>query len=122
MRAPPEPKRITSISELWEPIQGRVRNVLAAMKARGFDPIIFESRRTQERQAWLYGKGRTHHLSQKPTTWTMGSRHRPGKAVDIISKSRRWSWPQFYVALREEAEAVGLHTIPQEGCHLEFRG
>ncbi len=68
MRAPPEPKRITSISELWEPIQGRVRNVLAAMKARGFDPIIFESRRTKERQAWLYGKGRTHHLRSKPVT------------------------------------------------------
>jgi len=126
MRAPPEPKRITSISELWEPIQERVKAVLAAMKARGFDPIIYESRRTTERQAWLWGIGRAHHLNRKPVTDKDGvkkqSRHQVAKAVDVISKSRYWGWPAFFRALRQEAKKQGLHSLaPYEECHLEWR-
>jgi len=127
MRAPPEPKRITSISELWEPIQERVRNVLAAMKARGFDPIIYESRRTTERQAWLWGIGRLYQKHRKPVTFLDGvdqlSKHQPGKAVDVVSRSQLWSAPaKFWTALKTEARKVGMHTLAFEKCHIEWRG
>ena len=117
-----EPPRQTSLDGLQVYLRPRVEQVLARMTERGFDPIIFEARRSEERQRWLYGIGRTHSLRRKPVSWTLNSLHIKGKAVDIISKTRKWDWPAFYVALKIEAKAVGLSTIPQEGCHVEWRG
>ncbi len=122
MAAPPEPKRNRDINSLEPYVAERVRTVMEAMRARHMDPVIFEAARTHERQTWLYGKGRSHHLTQKPITWTMDSRHIVGKAVDIISKTRLWSHPRFYVALAEEGRRVGLHPLRVERCHLEYRG
>jgi hypothetical protein len=116
-----EPKRCADIRSLWEPFRRKVERLLDRLTERGFDPIIFEAVRTRERQEWLYGYGRTHHKHSKPVTWTMNSRHLSGKAVDIISKSKLWNWPEFYAALKTEARRLGLATIPQEGCHVEWR-
>jgi len=117
-----EPPRQTSLALLAPYVRERVEKVLVAMKARGFDPIVFESARTETRQRWLYGVGRTHSLRRKPITWTLNSLHIPGKAVDIISKKRKWDWPAFFTALAQEGRKVGLHSIKAEGCHMEWRG
>lgn len=118
-----EPPRNKSIDSLAPYVADRVRLVLAAMKKRGYDPVIFEALRTSERQVYLYGIGRTHSKRRKPITWTLtGSYHLKAKAVDIISRSRGWDWPEFYAALHEEGHKVGLHTIAQEGCHLQWEG
>jgi hypothetical protein len=122
MPTPPEPKRNADITSLVPYVADRVEKILARMKARGFDPIVFEALRTKARQEWLYGVGRTHSLKRKPITWTLKSRHLAGKAVDIISKKRGWNWPEFYTALREEARREGMYALDVEQCHIEFRG
>jgi hypothetical protein len=119
---PQEPRRQTDLDTLQSYVADRVREVITAMQAAGFDPIVFEARRELARQKWLYGVGRTHDKNRKPVTWTMNSLHIPGKAADIISKRRGWNWPEFYVALHAAAHKVGLHTIAQEGCHIEWQG
>jgi D-alanyl-D-alanine dipeptidase len=110
------------ISTLVPYVADRVNKVLVAMRARGYDPIVFEARRTQDRQEWLYGVGRTHDLDRKPVTWTHSSNHIRGKATDIISKSKLWSWPDFYKALKQEANKVGMSVLSAEQCHIEWRG
>ncbi|MGC8863562.1 MAG: hypothetical protein ACP5R5_12415, partial [Armatimonadota bacterium] len=116
-----QPSRCSDIESLWEPFRHKVEQLIKRMTARGFDPIIFEAARSRERQQWLYGYGRTHHKGSKPVTWTTNSRHLVGKAADIISRSRGWNWPEFYAALKQEAESLGLATIPQEGCHVQWK-
>lgn len=115
-----EPPRITDLDELVWYVRGRVLRVLGAMTLRGFDPIVYETYRTQERQEWLYGVGRTHSLSRKPVTYTRSSYHTKRKAVDIISKSTLWSDDKFFKALKEEAAKEGLKTLDFEGCHIEW--
>lgn len=117
-----EPPRCADIDSLWPPFRAKVTALVQAMEERGFDPVVFEARRSPERQRWLYGYGRTHHIGRRPVTWTMHSRHLVGKAADIISRSRWWSWPEFYAALRAEAARLGLETISTEGCHVQWRG
>lgn len=123
MNNPPEPKRQATLDKLFPPFKAKIDLLIRRMTARHFDPAIFESIRTPQRQKWLYGYGRTHHIGKKPKTWTMNSRHIPGKAVDIISFSRFWDWPEFYEALREEVHKIPeLELIPQEICHVQWHG
>jgi hypothetical protein len=121
MTTPPEPPRQSDIWELSSSFQPKVLQLLAAMKARGYDPMVFESVRTKERQRWLYGVGRTHSLNRKPVTWTLKSNHFSGNAVDIISKSKLWNHPKFFAALRSEANKLGLKVLDVEQCHVEMR-
>lgn len=102
----------------------RVERILERMRARGFDPMVFETHRSQERQNWLYGIGRTHDFHRKPVTWTKtGSKHLVGKAADIISRKDFWNAPPaFWIALRQEANKEGMHVLRAEKCHIEWRG
>ena len=130
-----EPRRYDLIEETTSYLHKRIRNILNRMRARGFDPQVWETYRTQERQWYLYGKGRTAAQLKKAhvdvkyaqpslavVTKTLESLHRKRKAADIVSKSRLWNWPEFYVALKQEAEREGMHTLGFEGCHVEWRG
>ena len=130
-----EPRRYDLIEETTSYLHQRIRNILNRMRARGFDPQVWETYRTQERQWYLYGKGRTAAQLKKAhvdvkyaqpslavVTKTLESLHRKRKAADIVSKSRLWNWPEFYVALKQEAEREGMHTLGFEGCHVEWRG
>ena len=115
-----EPKRNKDLHSLEPYVRDRVEAMMAAMRSRGFDPVVFEARRSLERQRWLYGIGRTHSKTRKPVTWTMKSKHIHGKACDIVSASRLWDWPEFFVALRQEARKVGLTTLSFEACHVQW--
>lgn len=115
-----EPKRISDINTLQPYVRDRILAVMATMRAHGFDPVVFEAKRTVERQKWLYGIGRTHHKDQRPVTWTLKSRHIAGKAADIISASRLWNWPQFYKTLKQEANKQELKVLSSEQCHIEW--
>ncbi len=90
----------------------RLTSVLQDMEAAGFDPIIFETLRTPERQQFIYGFGRTYddgrgivtHSSDADETW-----HGFGLAADIISKSAKWDAPsKFWSALGAACMARGL--------------
>ena len=115
-----EPARCSDPESLWPPFREKLAKLIERMEKRGFDPVVFEARRSLARQRWLYGCGRSHHQDRKPVTWTMTSKHLVGKAADIISHSRAWSWPEFYSALKEEAKPLGLTTIKQEACHVQW--
>lgn len=117
-----EPPRDATLNGLVPYVRERVEKILAAMTAQGYDPVVFEGKRSIERQRWLYGIGRTHSKKRRPVTWTLNSLHLVGKAVDIISKKHGWSNEAFYVALRHEAHAVRMGVIPNEGCHLQWEG
>jgi hypothetical protein len=117
-----EPPRNASIDSLVPFVADRVEDILADMKADGYDAIVYEARRTQERQEWLYSIGRTRQKARKPVTWTLNSLHASGKAVDIISKKRGWDWPEFYLALGVIGLRHQMHQIRAEKCHLQWQG
>jgi len=51
----------------------------------------------------------------------MNSKHLVGKAVDIVSRSRWWAWPEFFLVLGREAEKEGMHNLaPHELCHIQY--
>jgi peptidoglycan L-alanyl-D-glutamate endopeptidase CwlK len=128
-----EPARDSNINSLVSYVRDRVLRVMTAMIMRGFDPVLYETKRTKERQQWLYGKGRTHAQCKSAgvpveyanpkadiVTYTLISKHIVGKAADIISCSKLWNHPAFFKALREEAAKEGLKTLSFEGCHIEW--
>ena len=114
--------RHNDLQLLHEPFRTRITELLERMKLRGFDPILFETLRTLERQKWLYEIGRTREKDRKPVTWTMKSKHFSGQACDIVSKSRLWDWPEFFSALRQEANRLKLRVLRTEQCHVEWAG
>ena len=120
---PTEPKQNRDINSLVSYVADRVRQVIVAMESRGYDPFVVEARRTYGRQVYLYGIGRWHHLKQRVVTHTLASKHIPGKAVDIASRSKGWNSSAFFDALWQEAKRVGLHHLGiWDRAHLEWRG
>lgn len=126
MPTAPEPPRQAALSSLTPAFRVKVQAVLNDLRGHGADPIVFEARRTQERQDWLYGYGRTHHVGKKPSTWTHNSRHLKGTAADIVDRKTMWSDPEFFDLLKRSAIAHGLHdwahgqTWSGEHCHVEL--
>lgn len=81
--------------------------------------VVFEARRSQERQDWLYAQGRTRPW--KIVTWTKTSNHFSGNAVDIVFRNDdklQRVWP--YWELIEIAKKYGIRNLsPKELCHFE---
>jgi hypothetical protein len=109
---PPEIPASRDMTKLAPLFAEKVFTVLADMKARGFDAIVREGFRSDERQAWLYGFGREYdddrgNVTGAPTgakSW-----HRYGLAVDIVSATLEDDAPAaFWTALMEVAESIGL--------------
>ena len=117
--ANPEPKRQTDLAGLKPAFRAKVVTLLDNMQAKGWDPVVFEARRSAERQAWLYGVGRSHSMTRKPVTYTKKSRHMVGAAVDIVSFTTWWADPKFFAALRREAEKLGMTVLHFEQCHVQ---
>lgn len=115
-----EPPRNNKMTSLEPAFARKIGVLLARMTAYGFDPIVFEAKRSVERQKWLYGIGRGKNSDgRKPVTWTLKSNHFKGTAVDIVSHSHLWNHPKFFARLKVEAVKLGLYVIPQEGCHVQ---
>lgn len=109
---PPEPKRQDSLAVCAPKFAQAVRVVLEDLKAKGFDPLVYETMRTPERQSWLAGfgvhyddgRGLVTHATNVYQSW-----HAFGTACDIISYSREWDAPsEFWNALGHAAIARGL--------------
>ena len=108
---PAEPPRDTDISRLAPLFAARVAVTLSRARIAGLDPLIFEAWRSDERQRWLYGVGRTHSLGRTPVTNAQSalySWHGYGLAVDIVSRSKLWDDESFFERLALIAKVAGL--------------
>jgi RNA polymerase sporulation-specific sigma factor len=117
-----EPPINSDINSLTDGFREKIEELLKIMTAQGFDPVIYEALRSNDRQRWLYGIGRTHSLDTKPITWYLHSQHLTGNAVDITSASKGWAWLDFYKALGHEARELGLATITRDKSHVQGVG
>jgi hypothetical protein len=96
----------------------RVLIVLCGLRLQGFNPYVFEGRRTLARQAWLLA----HHFST-----ILKSRHCVGKAVDIADAKLAWAASgAFWKALGEQVHRVegltwgGSWVHFRDVAHVEF--
>ncbi len=117
---PPEPARQASLDGCAPAFTTKVGLLLDRMRSAGHDPIIFESRRTAERSAWLYGIGRDYDPDGRGIVTNIlpdqHSWHFFGVAVDIISAAHEWDAPEaFWFDLMRFAEDLGL-TSGDDWC------
>lgn len=92
---------VSSMSLLRAPFRRKVIALLAAMRRRGFRPVVWETGRSDERVAELAERG----------TGAAKSMHSLGLAADIVDAEKLWSNPEFFRALAEEVERVGLYRV-----------
>lgn len=113
-------------------LRDKVAAIFLELEQAGFDPRVFEGARSQHRQAWLYGSSRPDFaVYGRAGRWLTGtlnaSNHgaNPVRAVDIISRSRGWEWPEFYVALGAAAKRQGLtwggDWPKRDSVHVELK-
>jgi hypothetical protein len=114
-----EPFRNSAMSGLKPEFRKRIDALLNEMWALGYDPIVIETKRTLERQQYLFAIGRTIHREKKPVTWNHTSLHMYGKAADIISKQFGYASSVFFDALGRVAKEYGLKTLPHDRCHVQ---
>ncbi len=126
----PEPRRISSLEPCAPRFRQKVERVLERMRLKGHSCLVFESVRTNERQAWLYGFGRTWEdakprgrVTNAPTA--EDGLHFYGLAVDIVEDDATpWVAPNgFWFDLREAAEAEGLRSGQEwkDSPHVQWK-
>lgn len=86
------------INLLLPSFRAKISVLIERMHARGFDPILFDTFRTPGEAEKYAKKG----------VGVKSSLHILGAAADIISKSQGWNWVEFYKALGEESNLLGL--------------
>ena len=91
----------------------------AEVTAKYPNAVIFEARRSQERQNRLYAQGRTRPW--KIVTRTLASNHKDWNAVDVVFRNN-WklerAWP--YNDLIAIAKGYWIRNLaPKELCHFE---
>ncbi len=62
--------------------RAQLETVLAELERAGYKPRVWETLRSDARQAWLYSSGRSR--SGPIVTWTNDSDHESGNAADVI--------------------------------------
>ena len=86
------------INLLLPSFRNKIEQLLNRMRQRGFDPILFDTFRTQAEADKYAAKG----------VGIKGSMHVLRAAADIISASTGWSNPKFFTALGHEANILNL--------------
>lgn len=103
---------IRSLHVLAPKFRLEVDRVIHDLVHDGLDAVVYETLRTNERQAYLFGFGRLYsdgrgvvtHSRTADQTW-----HGFGLAADIISRKHGWDAPAaFWQALGDRARARGL--------------
>ena len=128
-----------SLSVLTENTRKKVEVFLKIARSEWLDIFVWESRRTQDRQNFLFGKWRTAQTlgyywvptyyanpSADQVTWTLNSKHLSWKAVDIVfdldldPKIEYPVWSGDYARLIEIGKMCWLRNLaPSELCHFE---
>lgn len=103
----------SDLSVLAPKFRAAVEATVTAMRAKGHKVRVFETRRTPERQAFIYGFGREYDDGRGIVTKvrdSLASWHGYGLAADIVEDDKDpWTAPQaFWNDLGECARANGL--------------
>lgn len=105
-----------SLELLHPTLRSDVEWILVELRKLGFEPVVFETGRTQERQNYLFSKG-----ASKKTY----SKHQDGRAVDIIEADAGWKSKPFFDALAAIAEQRGLSSGHRwkwrDSAHIELK-
>ena len=105
---PPEPPRISSLDD----VALQFRDAILAVLAEIPDAMVYESLRTDARQAWLYGFGRQYddgrgivtHAETADHGW-----HKFGCAADLIHRTKQWdAGDEWFANLGAVGKANGL--------------
>ena len=74
-----------SINSLSDNFRKKFNPWRAEVSRKYPNAVVFEARRSQERQKYLYAQGREKpYEKNRIVTWTMDSKHLSGDAVDIV--------------------------------------
>ena len=100
----PEPIRDTSIDSLSPEFRIKFDLWRAEVKAKYPNADVFETRRNQSRQNWLYAQWRSR--AGKIVTNTLQSNHKAGNAVDIVftvnhAPTRQWPYEELWQMARK---------------------
>ena len=115
-----EPNRLNDVDLLEPAFAHDVREILGEMRRLGWDPVVIETKRLQQRQNWLWQIGRRGRKGERPVTWVRYSMHQKGIAADIISASRGYDSPEFFATLAQVASVHGCTTLVHDACHVEL--
>ena len=110
---PPEVPVISRVNALAPKMQEAVEKIVKEMASLGHNARVFETLRTPERQAFLYGFGRTYDDGRGTVTKVQDASkgwHYFGLAVDIVQNDNSpWDAPQaFWQTLGKCAEKHNL--------------
>ncbi|AFZ67585.1 M15 family metallopeptidase [Deinococcus peraridilitoris] len=122
-----EPKKNKDLAALFPECRVAVEAWLKQARATfpQFNINVSETRRTKERQEWLYAQGRTR--PGPVVTYTLDSRHRAGLAVDLVVTRKltpfkaEWDWRVWRAIYKAvPPEKYGLRPLDFEMVHLEL--
>lgn len=128
---PPEPPPSRELAPLPDGFEQRLRGMLADMEAHGAHAVVREARRSAERQAWLYGFGRTYDDGRGIVTNVASPLygwHFFLLAADVVDRELEDKAPPSYWKLqRAMAEANGLESGMSwphftDPPHVQFAG
>lgn len=110
---PPEPPRIATLEPLAPAVRRAVLLVQADVEREtGARPRVYETLRTDMRQAFLHGFGRTYDDGRGKVTQVKSAHtgwHFYGCAADLIHPTRAWNAPEdWWLVLGEAAIRHGL--------------
>lgn len=109
---PPEVQRVTALVHLAPRFRAAVETLLEELRTAHWPPLVTETFRTHDRQAYLYGFGRRYddgrgivtHSQDADETW-----HGFGLAADIVHATQYWRAPtEFWETLGATAARLGL--------------
>lgn len=133
-----EPPRIRSLDSLSAGFRPLAEKLLLGAEAIGVPLTIVEARRSNERQAWLFGQGRPGYQFNGREYGRAGeivtkaqpgrSRHETGDAIDVWPKGLGYSAADVKAATallekveRDVAAPLGLKNEPIPGDHAHFQ-
>ena len=109
---PPEIPRLSAVEHLAPRFRAALLQVLDELRTEHWPPLVFETLRTDARQAYLWGFGRTYSDGRGIVTYSRDADetwHGFGLAADVVHARAYWQAPhEFWTALGAAARRCGL--------------
>lgn len=110
------------LMKLNDKFREKVYKLLELAKQNWLNIKVFEWRRSNERQNYLYSIWRTIQLEKRPITWTLKSKHLDGMAIDLVFiKDGKITWEWDWKKVVSIAKWLWLKSLaPTERCHIQI--